>query len=81
MHLDQIIQGVTPRTRTSGAEHEGEATTPGLQHPGKWGRRRRMSGKKTPNGIKEKEDTKEDARGLDQLGSDAAPDWIIRGGA
>ena len=30
-HLDWIIQGVTPRTGSSGVEHGGEATTPGFR--------------------------------------------------
>ena len=79
-HPDWIIRGVTPRTGPSGAEHEGEATTPTIGTSGKWGQRRRTNDKKTPSGSKEKEELEEDAPGLDHRVSDA-PDWIIWGGA
>ena len=70
MHLDRIMNGVTPRTGTSGAGHEVKPIPLGLDHPGKRGQRRATSGKKTPGGSHEKGQTKKEARGLDHLGRD-----------
>ena len=65
MHLQWITGEVHP-----GLGHLGRSMTErppplGLEHPGKRGLRRERNGKKTPSGIKEKKEGKEDAPELD----------------
>ena len=57
-HMDWTIQGVTLRSRSSGAQHSREATTPGIDTSVEMGPKK---DKQTPSGNKEKEEPEEDA--------------------
>ena len=86
MHLDRIIQGVTPRAGSPGRRMKETPPPPGFDHPGKGGQRRKRGSMKTPVAAGRTRFTQGVTRRTGASGAEQERDaathpheWIIRG--